>query len=64
MTVKPLFLSRKTLAERWAVNIRHIDVLWRKKLIPNPIKIGGALRWNLEAIEEFESQAEQERKSN
>ncbi len=64
MAIKTLFLSRKNLAERWAINIRGVDALWRKQLIPQPIRIGGSLRWNLEAIEAFEEQANQKQESN
>lgn len=44
------------LAERYSV---HRVTIWRwlqQGYLPEPIKIGGVTRWNLEKIEEFDAQ--------
>lgn len=56
MSENSLFLTRKDLARRWAIAVSGVDNLRKKLLIPQPIRIGGLLRWNLAAIEAFEDQ--------
>lgn len=53
-----LFLSDKSLAARWGVSRNTVWRWARARKIPQPIKISGSTRWNLEGIERFEAEKE------
>lgn len=52
---QPLYLSDKTLAERYEV---HRASIWRwvqAGKFPNPIKVVGSTRWKLADVEQWEA---------
>ncbi|MGE0502082.1 MAG: helix-turn-helix transcriptional regulator [Rhizobiaceae bacterium] len=52
----PLFLTERELAQRWALSAKTLRN-WRVSGLGPPfVKIGGAVRYSLDAVEAFESE--------
>lgn len=53
---RAVFLTERTLAERWSISAKTLRN-WRVSgLGPHFVKIGGAVRYSIDAVEAFESE--------
>lgn len=55
----PTLLTKKQIAEYLGVTVRSIDRYVAAGELPNPIRIGGRLRWRQQALAEFIERREQ-----
>ncbi len=53
--VTSAFLDTAAVADRYAVSRKHIFRLIDAGKIPQPLRIGHALRWRLSTLEQWES---------
>jgi predicted DNA-binding transcriptional regulator AlpA len=50
---RPAFMSRETLAQALELKPGAIDQLVTRGLLPQPVKIGDAIRWNWAEVEQW-----------
>jgi len=53
MSDEKVLLNIEEVSEMLGVTSRHVRRLWQKMEFPQPIRLGGSVRWNRHVVDRF-----------